>query len=122
MTVAPTIRWSEARPSLAPSPIPFVNGLPSDRTQTMVALMVHLSRAQTVRRSRIASRPQPAKATTTTEIAPMRWIPPCRASVAWWHHSAGAQVLAASAGKLPQGDPKSARSRLWSVVEIRAAT
>jgi hypothetical protein len=105
---------------LAPSPIPFVNGLRSDRTQTMVAIMVHLSRAQTGRRSRIASRPQPAK--TTTEIAPMRWIPPCRASVAWWHHSAGAQVLAASAGKLPQGDPKSARSRLWSVVEIGAAT
>ena len=79
MTVAPTTRWSEARPSLAPRPIPFVSGLPRDVTQTMVATTVQMFWARGVRRSRMESKAQPAKATkmveTTTAGAPMCWVP-----------------------------------------------
>ena len=61
-----------------------MSGLPRDTTQTIVAMTVQVSRALAVRRSRMASRPQPAKAATAdatkTAIAPMCMRPPCRAS------------------------------------------
>ena len=68
MTSAPTSRWKDARPSLAPRSMPPVSGLPRESRQEIVATIVQALRAPMAKRSRMASSAQPARVISAVEI------------------------------------------------------